>query len=81
MGTRRIRIDNEYHYIDNLEDFLALTEQNLGWDAHDYLEELFSTIYEYLDEALDITISKMINSDEKIDSINETIRSLLQEIK
>ena len=40
MGTRRIRIDNEYHYIDNLEDFLALTEQNLGWDAHDYLEEL-----------------------------------------
>lgn len=40
--TTRIRVGEEYFYIDSPEDFLALVEQKLGWDAHDCLEDMLN---------------------------------------
>lgn len=74
--TTRIRVDGEYYYIDEPEDFLALVEQKLGWDAHDCLEELLNITPDKCTGECDYTYEIRDKFESDIDDALEYLRNV-----
>jgi len=80
METRRIRIENEYFYVDRPSDFIKIIDQKLGWDANDYLEDLFTEIFDYLDEAVEYGQSSSLSIESKVAYMLGSINELLERL-
>lgn len=74
--TTRIRVDDEFYYIDTPEDYFALVEQKLGWDARDCLEEMLNVSPEKCTGECDYTYEIQEHYERAIDDALEYLNNV-----